>query len=220
MSTEITIRHVKLSVALQNAASKKAEKLAQHVKSVRGKIDELARKKYPKVFSDEHPDRNYLPITAMFVPYEAPLMEALKAEPSLWQFAAENNVILVTPLTLLAYLRLVYLAWQHEKEARNQQAIVDTARELLARMNGFLAAFEDVGKSIDSLSETYGKAKGILVDAPRAHTIANSARKLIDLHVRLENKKGRRLNRAACLKDPDEDAAPDDGPLATGEETC
>ena len=198
----------------------KAEKLAQHVKSVRGKIDELARKKYPKVFSDEHPDRNYLPITAMFVPYEAPLMEALKAEPSLWQFAAENNVILVTPLTLLAYLRLVYLAWQHEKEARNQQAIVDTARELLARMNGFLAAFEDVGKSIDSLSETYGKAKGILVDAPRAHTIANSARKLIDLHVRLENKKGRRLNRAACLKDPDEDAAPDDGPLATGEETC
>ena len=28
MSTEITIRHVKLSVALQNAAQKKADKLA------------------------------------------------------------------------------------------------------------------------------------------------------------------------------------------------
>ena len=198
----------------------KAEKLAQHVRSVRGKIDELARKKYPKVFSDEHPERNYLPITAMFVPYEAPLMEALKAEPALWQFAAENNVVLVTPLTLLAYLRLVYLAWQHEKEARSQQEIVNVARELLSRMNSFLAAFEDVGKSLEALSDTYDRAKGAIVDARHAHTIANSARKLIDLHVRLENKKGKRLNRAACLKDPDEDAAPDEGLLATGEETC
>ncbi len=183
----------------------KAEKLAQHVASVRQKIDQLARKKYPKVFSDENRDRNYLPITAMFVPYEAPLMEALKAEPSLWQHAAENNVILITPLTLLAYLRLVYLAWQHEKEARNQLEIVNTARELLARMNGFLTAFEDVGHALNSLSGTYDKAKGILVDAPHAHTIANSARKLIDLHVRLENKKGKRLDRATCLKDADDE---------------
>lgn len=183
----------------------KAAKLAQHVASVRQKIDQLAKKKYPKVFADENKDRNYLPITAMFVPYEAPLMAALKAEPSLWQHAAENNVILITPLTLLAYLRLVYLAWQHEKEARNQAAIVDTARELLVRTNNFLKTFEDVGRALDSLTETYGRAKGLLVDAPRAQTITNSARKLIDLHVRLESKKGKKLEKAECLKDPEED---------------
>lgn len=186
----------------------KAEKLKQHVASVRQKIDQLAKKKYPKVFSEENRDRNYLPITAMFVPYEAPLMEALKTEPSLWQYAAENNVILITPLTLLAYLRLVYLAWQHEKEARNQQEIVKTARELLARMNGFLATFEDVGHALDTLSKTYDKAKDVLVDAPYAHTIANSARKLIDLHVRLESKKGKRIERAACLKGLDDETSP------------
>ena len=157
------------------------------------------------MFADENKDRNYLPITAMFVPYEAPLMAALKAEPSLWQHAVENNVILITPLTLLAYLRLVYLAWQHEKEARNQAAIVDTARELLVRTNNFLKTFEDVGRALDSLTETYGRAKGLLVDAPRAQTIANSARKLIDLHVRLESKKGKKLEKAECLKDPEED---------------
>ena len=183
----------------------KAAKLAQHVASVRQKIDQLAKKKYPEVFAADNKDRNYLPITAMFVPYEAPLMAALKAEPSLWQHAAENNVILITPLTLLAYLRLVYLAWQHEKEARNQAAIVDTARELLVRTNNFLKTFEDVGRALDSLAETYARAKGILVDAPRAQTIANSARKLIDLHVRLENKKGKKLEKAECLKDPEDD---------------
>ncbi len=183
----------------------KAEKLAQHVASVRQKIDQLAKKKYPQVFAAENKDRNYLPITAMFVPYEAPLMAALKAEPSLWQFAAEHDVILITPLTLLAYLRLVYLAWQHEKEARNQAAIVDTARELLVRTNGFLKTFEDAGHALDALAETYARAKGILVDAPHAQTIANSARKLIGLHVRLENKKGKKLEKADCLKDEEED---------------
>ena len=47
MSTEITIRHVKLSVALQNAASKKAEKLASDypaVEHVRIVFDEEGHK--------------------------------------------------------------------------------------------------------------------------------------------------------------------------------
>lgn len=186
----------------------KAEKLAAHVASVRQKIDQLAKKKYPKVFSEEHRDRNYLPITAMFVAYEAPLMAALQAEPSLWQFAAQNNVVLITPLTLLAYLRLVYLAWQHEKEARNQLAIVDTARELLKRTNDFLKTFEDVGEAMAHLQDTYMKARGVFLDAPRAHSIASSARKLIDLHVRLESKKGKRIERAECLAELEEDSAP------------
>ena len=47
MSTEITIRHVKLSVALQNAASKKAEKLSADypaVEHVRIVFDEEGHK--------------------------------------------------------------------------------------------------------------------------------------------------------------------------------
>ena len=176
-------------------------KLSEHVARVREKIDQLAKKKYPKVFSEEHKDRNYLPVTAMFVGYEAPLLEALKAEPSLWKFAADNNVVLVTPLTLLAYLRLVYLAWQHEKEARNQAEIVNTARELLTRMNTFLTTFEGVGKAILDMQAKYDDARSVLVDAPHAQTIAKAAKNLIDLHVRLESRKGKRIERAACLKE-------------------
>ena len=185
-------------------------KLTEHVARVREKIDQLAKKKYPKVLSDEYKDRNYLPVTAMFVGYEAPLLEALKAEPSLWKFAADNNVILVTPLTLLAYLRLVYLAWQHEKEARNQAEIVNTARELLTRMNSFLVTFEGMGKALLDMQSKYEDARGILVDTPHAQTIAKAAHKLIDLHVKLESRKGKRIEKAACLKElgPD-DQTPD-----------
>ena len=129
------------------------------------------------------------------------MLEALKAEPSLWKFAADNNVILVTPLTLLAYLRLVYLAWQHEKEARNQAEIVNTARELLTRMNSFLVTFEGMGKALLDMQSKYEDARGILVDTPHAQTIAKAAHKLIDLHVKLESRKGKRIEKAACLKD-------------------
>lgn len=178
----------------------RAAKLSEHVVRVREKIDQLAKKNYPKTFAAEYKDRNYLPVTAMFVGYEAPLLEALKAEPSLWKRAADNNVILVTPLTLLSYLRLVYLAWQHEKEARNQEEIVNVARELLARMNGFLTTFESLGKSLSGLQDEYVKARNVLVDAPHAQTIAKAANKLIDLHVRMESRRGKRLEKADSLK--------------------
>lgn len=184
--------------ALPEGAEKKS-RLAAHIASVRQKIDQLAKKKYPIQLGKEFPERDYLPVTAMFVPYEAPLLEALKADPSLWQFAMQNNVAIITPLTLIAYLRLVYLAWQHEKEARNRDAIVDTARELLSRMNGFLVTFEKLGKSIESLQDAYSSAKVLLVDSPRAHSIAKAASRLIDLHVRLENRKGVRIAKADCL---------------------
>ena len=121
------------------------------------------------------------------------------------QYAAQNNVILVTPLTLLAYLRLVYLAWQHEKENRNQLEIVNTARELLTRMNSFLLTFENIGKSILSLQDSYDKARSVIVDAPHAQTITKSAQKLIDLHVKLESRRGNRLEMAECLKTMDDD---------------
>ena len=116
------------------------------------------------------------------------------------QYAAQNNVVLVTPLTLLAYMRLVYLAWQHQKELDNEHEIVNTARELLTRMNAFLMAFEGIGGAIESLRQVYADAGATLVDSPRAQTIARAANRLIDLHVRLESRKGRRLEKAACLQ--------------------
>ena len=181
--------------------SARSSYLASHVASVKEKINQLAKKKYPKTLSEEYRERNYLPVTAMFVAYEAPLQEALKAEPSLWKFAVDNNVVLVTPLTLSAYLRLVYLAWQHEKESKSQEAIVKAARELLARMNTFLMTFEAMGKAISQVQDKYMEAEKVLVDSPHAQTISKAAQKLIDLHVRLENRRGKKVEMAECLKE-------------------
>lgn len=181
----------------------KKEKLDAHVTSVRRKIDELAKRKYPEVFSKEHPDRNYLDITVMFVPFEAPLAVALKEKPQLWQFAMENNVVLVTPMTLVAFMRLVYLAWQREREIRNQSEIADVAQMLLSRMNNFLMTFEKIGDALAALGKTYAEAENIIVDGHKNHSIAKAAKKLIDLDVRMKSRKNERNGIARCLADDD-----------------
>ena len=76
-------------------------------------------------------------------------------------------------------------------------------------MNTFLTTFEGLGKALSDVQAKYDDARGVLVDAPRAQTIAKAAKNLIDLHVRLESRKGKRLERAVCLKELD-DAEPDD----------
>lgn len=175
----------------------KAKKLDSHVKSVRDKITQLARKNYPEVFRRTYPGRDYLPVTVMFVPYEASLSAALRAEPSLWQYAVQSNILLMTPLTLIAFLRIVYLAWQHEKEVENQKEIANVARELLSRMDSFLASFESVGKAIEALGRQYSEAGAVLIDSPNSHSIAKSAKKLLALDVKLEARKGKN---ASCLR--------------------
>ncbi len=193
--------------AAADEAVRKA-KLAAHVASVWVKVDELAKRKYPEVFSKEYPQRNYLDVTVMFVPYEAPLAVALKEKPQLWQFAIENNVVLLTPMTLIAFLRLVYLAWQREREARNQAEISKVAEMLLSRMNSFLMAFEKLGASLDSLRKVYDEASGLIVDGPKTHSIAKAAKRLVDLNVRLKTRKNERNAAAKCLAAAEEDGQP------------
>ena len=64
-----------------------------------------------------------------------------------------------------------------------------------------------MGKTLQDVQSRYDDARKVLVDAPGAQTIAKAAKNLIDLHVRLESRKGNRIERAACLGELD-DIAP------------
>lgn len=188
---------VQLAEAKDEDAKRRAR--ADLVASVRSHIQELARRKYHLENAKEHPDREYLGATVMFMPFEAPLAEALRADASLAQFAAERGVVMATPLTLGAFMRLVEMAWQRERENRNQAEIAEAARELAERMNDYLVAFEAVGEAIEKTREKFDEAAKVIIDRPRAQTIAKSLKKLQSLHVRLVGKKGQALKEAKCL---------------------
>lgn len=163
-------------------------RLKSHVESVRGRVKSLRDKNYPKTFAEAYPDRNYLPVSAMFVPYESALNAALLADPSLWQYALEGNVVFVTPMTLIAYLRLVYLAWQHKDIENKYRGIIADANELLTRMNRFVLAFQAIGESLGAARKSYDEAEKVLVDGPHRHTIGNSMRSLVDAGAKLQTK--------------------------------
>jgi hypothetical protein len=61
--------------------------------------------------------------------------------------------------------------------------------------------FEAMGKAISQVQDKYMEAEKVLVDSPHAQTISKAAQKLIDLHVRLENRRGKKVEMAECLKE-------------------
>jgi DNA recombination protein RmuC len=92
--------------------------LSQHIGSIRGHIDELAKKDYASLPELKSPD-----FVMMFVPIEASLSVALIKDTNLFAYAWEKGVVLVSPTTLLMGLKTIATLWRHEKQTKNVQEI-------------------------------------------------------------------------------------------------
>lgn len=172
----------------------RARALADHVKSIRRQIDNLSRKEYVKKFKDAHPERTYINIVAMFMPNDASFAAAATADPTIVQYAFEHNVIIITPITLMAYLRIVALAWQQDAIDRNNQAIIDEAGRFLSRLDASLAALESLGSYLDRAKEEYEKSMGLFGRREGKLNLILPAEKLQKLGIRLDKARSKALN--------------------------
>ncbi|HSM69894.1 MAG TPA: DNA recombination protein RmuC, partial [Xanthomonadales bacterium] len=80
--------------------------LAEHVRSLRAHIDRLSAKNYSAV-----EELNALDFVLMFVPIEAALIAALRADPDLPEYALKKRVALLSPANFLATVRTVASVW-------------------------------------------------------------------------------------------------------------
>jgi len=129
----------------------RAERLAAHARHMRKHIDDLAAKKYWNQF-EPAPE-----FVVMFVPAESFLHAAVEQDPAIIEYAFERDVVLATPVTLLALLRTVAYAWRQDALASNAQAVLTLGKELhgrLATMGGHLAR---LGRAIDGAAEAYNR---------------------------------------------------------------
>jgi DNA recombination protein RmuC len=146
--------------------------LARHARQLRAHVDTLAGKAYWRALPAS-PE-----FVVLFVPGESFLSAALEAEPSLLEYAAERQVVLATPTTLIALLRTVAYAWTQQTVADRAREIHELGRDLLERLTTMGGHLDRVGRSLTGAVSAYNRAVGSL-----EHRVLVSARRFGDLGV-------------------------------------
>jgi len=141
-------------VHFERFASEEDEKIKQdnlklHIDSIKRHIDQLSNKKYQYLL-DESPDTVF-----MFIPIEPAFAIASAHEPNLYEQAFDKQVIIVTPATLLAALRLVDNLWQNDRQKQNALEIAKQAGALYDSFTNLTDELIKVGKQIGTVQNTY-----------------------------------------------------------------
>ena len=137
----------------EDESSRRGE-LIRHARQVRDHISKLASKRYQDQFaSGDTPD-----FVVCFMPSEAALHAAFEAEPSLYDYALEQKILIATPTTLVGLLRTVELGWRQERIAAEAQEIAGAANELYGRMGTFLQHLSKSGRQLSSAVNAYNSA--------------------------------------------------------------
>ena len=130
--------------------------LERHARQAREHVRSLSSKDYQGQFSPgEMPD-----LVICFIPNEPALHAAFAADPELFDYALERNVLLVSPTSLIGLLRTMELGWRQEKMVAEAAEIAGAAGTLHARFSKFLSDFDTVGNRLSSATKAYNSAVG------------------------------------------------------------
>ncbi len=171
-------------IAYQNAQTEEEKKaaLAEHLKSMRKHVKELAQKDYSRYVVAP---RKTMDFVMMFVPHESALQLALYADGNLWHEAMEQGVFIVGEQNLYAALRAVELTWTQIQQAENHQQVYALANELLSRVGDFLERYRKMGDYIERLQKGYEDCEKKLTTG---QSVIGSANKLIKLGAQMDKK--------------------------------
>lgn len=153
-------------------AAYREQRLDAHVRHMRKHVDDLAGKKYWNQF-EPAPE-----FVVMFVPAEAFLSASLERSPELLEYAAQKNVIIATPTTMLALLRTVAYAWRQESLAENAQKVLSVGKELYARLVTMTGHVTRTGRALETATKSYNQMIGSL-----ERNVLTSARRMVELDV-------------------------------------
>jgi DNA recombination protein RmuC len=132
----------------------RAEALGLHAAKLKDTIRDLARKDYPAQFP------NALDYVVLFLPAESLFSAALEADRELILWAAQRQIMLATPASLIALLRAVSVSWQQNAQRENAREIVATAQELFSRVAKFIEHFEKIRAGLERANAAYDDAVG------------------------------------------------------------
>jgi DNA recombination protein RmuC len=136
--------------------SERRTHLERHARQAREHVRSLSSKDYQGQFNPgEMPD-----LVICFIPNEPALHAAFAADPELFDYALERNVLLVSPTSLIGLLRTMELGWRQERMVTEAAQIADAAATMHARFAKFLNDFDKVGRGLSSAAKAYDSAVG------------------------------------------------------------
>lgn len=130
-----------------------------HIFSIRSHIKGLSAKEYQNIEDLNPPD-----FVLMFIPIEPAFSLAVQKDPSVFNDAFENNIVIVSPSTLLATLRTIENIWRRESQNKNAMEIARRSGMLYDKFVGFVDDLEKIGKKISEADASYHDAKNKLSD--------------------------------------------------------
>lgn len=144
------------------APEDRAKYLKQHLKSITDHIDYLAAKQYHALQGLQTPDYVFL-----FMPIESAITLALNENEDIFTRALNKKIVLITPTTLVATLKVVKIIWQKENQVKNVEMIFKQCGALYDKFVMFLEEMEKVGNGLQTASRSYNEAMDRLKDGAR-----------------------------------------------------
>lgn len=133
--------------------NEKAAHLKAHLASVKSHIDILSKKDYSQIEGLNTPD-----FVLMFMPSEPSFSFTLQADSSLYNYAWDRKIVIVSPTTLLATLKTIASIWKQENQNQNALEIARQSGALYDKFVGFLEDLEKIEKGLTSTRTAYDGA--------------------------------------------------------------
>ena len=158
--------------------------LKAHTDSLKQHVRELYDKQYQQAVGLNTPD-----FVLMFVPIEASYSVALQTDPTLYDYALERKIVIVSPTTLLATLHTISYVWKQENQSRNALEIARQAGAMYDKLYGAMEDLKKIQKALDAAQKAYSEGisklsegKGnVLRTAERIKELGAKASKTLEL---------------------------------------
>ncbi len=197
VDAKVSLTAYQVLIAAEDEAVR-AQALKQHVLSLRNHLKGLSVKDYQRLEG-----LHSLDFVLLFVPIEAAFAAALQADPGLFQEAYDQHIVIVSPTTLLATLRVIDSLWRQERQSQNAREIAERAGALYDKFVAFVQDLDEMGSRLQQLDKAYAAARNKLVEG-RGNLVSRAENiKLLGARAS-KSLPGELLERAAGLPLPDE----------------
>ena len=131
----------------------KAYALKEHLNSISAHIRGLSEKKYEKLNGV-----NSLDFVLLFMPIEGSFLLALQEDGEFFKRAFENNILVVSPSTLMVTLRTIEHIWRIQKQQDNADKIAQEAEAMYEKLVMFVEEMQSIGTHLGRTHDSYEKA--------------------------------------------------------------